>query len=129
MEKNELMMEVQDLARQAEQIEQHVQFLDQQAEELMKFKINLDNFEGKVGSKLISSFGKGVFMETELKSNILFVEVGSGILVKKDKNEVSSILDQQIKVLRQSRNYFGEQFQVYTAELQKKMNSLENEMQ
>jgi len=129
MNQQEAMMDVQEIARQAEQIEQHCGFLDQQAEELEKFKLNLDGFNGEIGSKMMSSFGKGVFIETELKSNNLLVEVGAGIIVRKDKEEVLGILAHQINSLKVSRAYFGEQFEILTSELQKKMSLLDNSMQ
>lgn len=129
MNKQELMMEVQEMARQTEQIEQHCEFLDQQINELAKFKDNLDKFDAKPKDSMLASLGKGVFMETELKSNSLFVEVGAGVLVRKTPKEVSDILSGQIGSLRESRLYFGEQFDGFRRELEIKMRSLEREME
>ena len=128
MNQQEMMMEMQDMAKQAEQIEQHCQFLEQQAGELEKFKKNLDDFDPRIGGKLLSSFGKGVFMETELKADKLLVEVGAGVLVRKTPQEVSEILNVQIKALLESREYFRQQFDLYSMELQKKMSVLEKEL-
>lgn len=128
MNQQEMMMEVQEMAQQAERIEQHVGFLGQQIEELEKFKSNLNRFDAKPGNKMLASFGKGVFMESELKSDKLFVEVGAGILVRKEAGEVSSILEQQIQSIITSREYFKQQFDMYTNELQNRMNTIDTEM-
>lgn len=128
MENQELMEQTSEMAQQAEQLEQHCQFLDQQIVEMDSFKSNLEKMDFQPKSKMLSSLGKGVFLETSLDSKDLFVEVGAGIILKKSPEEVISVVKHQIQALKQSREYFGEQLASITQNLEAMMSDLDGRM-
>ncbi|MEK6926850.1 MAG: hypothetical protein AABX11_00305 [Nanoarchaeota archaeon] len=128
MENQELMQRTQEMAGHAEQLEQHCQFLDQQITEMENFHSNFENLDFQPKTKMLSSLGKGVFIETQLESNNIFVEVGAGVIIKKKPEEVSLVLEHQINALKQSREYFGEQLSLISTQLEKMMHDLDNRM-
>ncbi|MBI3334403.1 prefoldin subunit alpha [Candidatus Pacearchaeota archaeon] len=115
------------LHQQAEQFEQHLAFIDSQVSELEAFSKNLLVFKESNSPELLASLGKGIFTKTTLDSKELFVEVGAGIIVKKQPVEVLSIIDSQIINLRESRMLILEQLTEHTSKLQELMHLLEQQ--
>src|SRR3989338_8724242 len=78
-------------------------FLEREISELGKFSDNLDYLSSSQENTILSSLGKGVLMKTEIKDRKLFVDVGSGVLVRKESGVIKVILEGQIEKFKEAR--------------------------
>jgi len=99
----ELMIKASFLERQMREIENELEFVDREISELGKFSDNLDYLSSSQENTILSSLGKGVLMKTEIKDRKLFVDVGSGVLVRKESGEIKVILEGQIEKFKEAR--------------------------
>ncbi len=75
--------------------------LNSQTEELTRLKEDLISIKDVKDRKTLVPLGAGIFLESELKHpKELVMNVGSNILVKKDFNSSTKILDKQIEELK-----------------------------
>jgi len=100
----ELMFELEELNRQSKDNEERLRIVEQQILELKSFENNLEELENNENNEILASLGKGVFIKADLKEENLFVEVGSGILVKKSLGNSKKIAEQQTKKLIEMKN-------------------------
>jgi len=100
----ELMFELEGLNRQSKDNEERLKIVEQQILELKSFENNLGELENNKNKEVLASLGKGVFIKADLKEEDLFVEVGSGILVKKSLGDSKKIAEQQTKKLLEMKN-------------------------
>jgi prefoldin alpha subunit len=100
----ELMMELEELNRHSKDNEERLKIVEQQILELKSFESNLGELESNKNKEVLASLGKGVFIKADLKEEDLFVEVGSGILVKKSLGDSKKIAEHQIKKLLEMKN-------------------------
>lgn len=99
-----LLERVQTLHQESESLEERMTFVDKQVEELTDFLGHLRVLELSKDSSFFSSLGKGVFVESQLRSKRLLIDVGTGVLVKKEIPEVQEIIRGQLEGLRVMRN-------------------------
>ena len=99
----ELIEQIQQLQQESEQAEERVLFIDRQAGELTEFLGHLSFLENTQEKEVISSLGKGLFIETSLKSKTLLVDVGASVLAKKTIPEVQATISSQLATLREMR--------------------------
>lgn len=102
-------------------------YLDAQINELMHFHMALGTLDSSSGKEILASLGKGVYAPSVLASNELFVEVGSGIVLKKMPAEVQEILEKQISNIRNSRILFEQELDKKIEELHRAMQELERQ--
>jgi prefoldin alpha subunit len=95
----ELMFELEGLNKQSQENEERLKIVEQQIAELQGFEKNLGELETNKNKEVLASLGKGVFIKADLREEDLFVEVGSGILVKKSLGDSKKIAEQQNKKL------------------------------
>ena len=100
----ELMFELEELNGQSKDNEERLKIVEQQILELKSFESNLGELESNKNNESLASLGKGVFIKADLKEEDLFVEVGSGILVKKSLGNSKKIAEQQTKKLVEMKN-------------------------
>ncbi len=100
----ELMMELEELNRHSKDNEERLKIVEQQILELKSFESNLGELESNKNKEVLASLGKGVFIKADLKEEDLFVEVGSGILVKKSLGDSKKIAEHQTKKLLEMKN-------------------------
>ena len=75
--------------------------LNSQTEELIRLKEDLISIKDVKDKKTLVPLGAGIFLESELKQlKEVVMNVGSNILVKKDFNSSTKILDKQIEELK-----------------------------
>jgi len=89
------------LHQQSQEIEQKAQFVESQISELEQFTLSLDEIINTKETSMISSLGKGVHLKTQLSSKDLLVEVGSGVVIKKTPEDTKSVIESQIKKLKE----------------------------
>jgi|TARA_B100000315_G_scaffold101489_1_gene93253 prefoldin alpha subunit len=95
----ELMFELEGLNKQSQENEERLKIVEQQIAELQGFEKNLGELETNKNKEVLASLGKGVFIKADLREEDLFVEVGSGILVKKSLGDSKKIAEQQNRKL------------------------------
>ncbi len=103
----EEMIELQMIQQEAEHIEERIQVINQQIQELIEVKRSLNEINLKnTPVKNLFNIGKGIFIESETVSKQVFVNIGAGVIVKRDIMEAILIIDNQIKKLNQGKDYF-----------------------
>ena len=117
---NELIEQTQELYEDSKNTEERLTFIDQQIQELQTFKYNLDKIKHNNEQEMLAALGKGVFVRSQMKEDRFFVDVGAGVLVKKDSAQVISIIDQQIMKLGEMR----QQTAAYFMELHRQLETL-----
>ena len=63
-------------------------------------------------NSIISSLGKGLYVKASLEEKNIFVEVGSGVLVKKTPEAAKKIIENQIKRLSEAKLKLLEKFEL-----------------
>lgn len=112
-----LFARVQELHQEATELEQRVQFIDEQQKELTVFIESLNTLPHAHSNEVLTSLGKGVFMKTIAKSNDLYVDVGAGVIIKRTPEQVlETIKDQQHK-LKTMREEFIESLDTIKEEM------------
>ena len=94
---NELILRLQEAHQQSKDIDEKYQIIEQQISELQKFELTLEELEKNESKEILASLGKEVFIKSDIKDDKLFVDVGSGILLKKSIAEAKKIIEEQSK--------------------------------
>lgn len=129
MVNQELLMKASQLHQQSEEFEQQLSFINQQIIELNEFSLTLENLIKTNESELLSSVGKGVYLKTNLISKELFVEVGSGIVVKKTPEQTLQVVKQQVLKFNEMKSQIQAQNELIVKELHSIMQNLERQEQ
>ena len=99
----ELMFQAQLLQEEAQKVDGQLETVNQQLGELTQFNASLSTFDSSDQKEMLSSLGKGIYAKTNLVSKELYIEVGSGVVVKKTPKQVSEVIEDQLKKLNQMR--------------------------
>ena len=111
MEPQALFMQASQIEQQSQQAQQHLQMIEEQIKELDDFKSHLDSIKNKKDTEMLAGLGKGVFVKTDLKSDQLYVNVGSGVVVQKTPDQAKTTIDSQIKQLQEARLHLTAQIE------------------
>lgn len=122
----ELVQQAAAYQQQAEETEQALNVVNEQLQELTKFREHLKFAQEMKGKEIIASVGNGVFIKAEAKEDEFFVNVGAGIVVKKKGSEIGEILDGQIKKFKEVKTQLHMQLDMFAGELQKMIHELEH---
>ena len=85
------------LEQQANQFGEQLNVINQQINELNSLKSNLSHLDKSKEKEIYSEFGKGIFIKAKLDSKDFLVDVGNKIYIPKNFNEISRIIEEQIK--------------------------------
>lgn len=107
-------------------IEERIGFIDKQVRELTEFLEHLSFIQETSETQLFSSLGKGLFLETSLRSKEIFVEAGAGVLIKKSLPEVQTIIRTQLESLSRMRSESQEQLTTLHGEFEQLVSKLES---
>lgn len=107
-------------------IEERITFIDKQVRELTEFLEHLGFIHGTPETHIFSSLGKGLFLETSLRSKDVFVEAGAGVLIKKSIPEVQTIIRTQLENLSRMRYESQEQLNMLHGEFEQLVSKLES---
>lgn len=122
----EMLREAGKLHQEIQQMEQHSSLIDDELISLEKLYLGLANFEtGK--EEVLASMGKGIFFPAKITGIEMFVEVGAGIVVKKNKEEVRKLIEKQIDRMRKSRIFLRQELETRFSALQEFMQELEKQ--
>jgi prefoldin alpha subunit len=122
----ELLFRASMIERQMQELQQNINFLESEINELNLFHKNISSFKNLNKTESFSSLGKGIHVKTTLSSKDLFVEVGSGVLVKKTAEETQEIIENQLKKMNETKNHFLQRFQDNHQELAKIVEEIES---
>ena len=89
---------------EAEALEERIGFIEQQIIELRDFEGGLGRLEETKNKEMIAGIGKGVFLKSTFEKKELFVDVGAGVIVKKDLGSVMKVIGEQIERLEALRD-------------------------
>lgn len=121
----ELLMKASLLERNSQELETHLQFINNQITELEAFNVNLVTLQDSSEKEILSSIGKGVYAKANLVDKDLFVEIGAGVIIKKTPQEIKSIIEGQVKTLEETKLRLMAQLEAYNESLQELMRDLE----
>jgi len=114
----ETLMKANFLQKEAQEMEQRLEMVEQQIQEYESFDLSLKELSKSNEKEILSSLGKGVHIPAQLKSKELFVEVGQGFLVKKKISEVLETIEEQTKRLNEARMQMRTRIEIYNSALQ-----------
>ena len=101
---SEVLINLDNTYREVKEIEESLNIIEQQLRELEEFKIGLKNIEENKNNEILASLGKGVFIKSEIKDKKLFVDVGSGIIIRKTPKATIETVEDQINKLSEIRS-------------------------
>lgn len=122
----ELIQTASALHQQSQELEEKVGFIQNQISELEDFTKSLNSIISTKETSMLSSLGKGVFVKTNLEEKKLFVEVGSGIVVRKTPEETKEVIQNQIKRLLQLKVQLSSQLDSLQSQLRIMIEQIEN---
>ena len=113
------------LERQSQETQNKIEFVNQQIAELMQFQDSLNYFNDSDQKQILASLGKGVYVKANLENKDLFVEVGSGVIVKKKSSDMNDIINDQIRKFTEVRTHLIAEFESYNKSLQSLVKEIE----
>lgn len=119
----EIAFEASQLHQQSQELENNLEVVSEQITELSEFSNLLDSLISKP-KDILSPIGKGVYLPCTPKDNKLFVEVGSGIVVKKTPEETKSVVSNQLERLKQAQGLMSNQLDFNTQRLKEIISNL-----
>lgn len=128
MENNEssgLIVQATILQQQSEETEQNLSFINEQLSELQEFSKQIKFLSESRNNEIFSSIGRGVYAKSSLSDNNLFVNAGSGVLVKKTREETKNIIDSQIEKLNEARIQLMSQMEMFNLQLHEMVEKIE----
>ncbi|MDO8459716.1 MAG: prefoldin subunit alpha [Nanoarchaeota archaeon] len=122
----EMIARASELQQKSEEAEKNLQIINEQMSEMENFKGGLSAFKGAEGKEVLASIGRGVYIKTNIKDTNLFVEVGSGIVLKKKPEEVKNIIAEQLEKFSEAKLQLLKQLESYAKELDVMMRRLQD---
>jgi prefoldin alpha subunit len=124
-----LLQEAAQLEQYTRELEEHDAYLQKQIAELEQFKAAMETFVASGEKRLLAPLGKGVYCKADIAEQKLFVEVGSGILVRKTPDALLAVVDEQLQTLGSSQIQLSTQITLCAEKLQGMMAVLEKQHQ
>ena len=103
MANEEYMMQLSMIQEEARKLEEQLNIINQQVKEFDLLKESLTNIEKVKSEKVLTSLGKGVFVESKIESKELLVNIGNNVVLKRSTKETKDIIDKQIGELEKIR--------------------------
>jgi len=110
--------------------EQHIKQLSQQLQAVEKNIVDLNSLffdldEIKKGKEILAQVGNGIFVNANILSDELTVNVGGKNFVKKNISGTKKLIEEQVKKLKDVKQELEENFEKVSEELQEVMNEVE----
>ncbi|NCN98851.1 prefoldin subunit alpha [Candidatus Pacearchaeota archaeon CG10_big_fil_rev_8_21_14_0_10_35_219] len=122
-----MIMELQEKYSISNQLEEQFNLISQQVNELEDFGVHLSELDSSNENEILASLGKGVYIPSTIKEKELYVNVGSGIFVKKKPGEAKKVVEGQLKELAKAREELAERIEGLNEEMRELMQKLETE--
>jgi prefoldin alpha subunit len=101
----ELIYKASEIQNQIKEHEQQLEFIDSQIKDLDEFTNSLNGLINSDEKEVLSLIGKGVYIKTNLVEKELFVEVGSGIVLRKSPEEAVKVISNQLDKFRDVKRH------------------------
>jgi prefoldin alpha subunit len=89
-------MEINMLENRLKQLEQSLNFVDQQIMEQQMIQMDLDELKkAKKGNEMLFPLGKNVFVKGKLENHEVLVNIGGNIVVKQDEDKAKGAVERQ----------------------------------
>jgi len=120
------------LSQESENIEKHLEAIDEQSKELENIKSSLENIKENNTKEILTNLGKGIFVKAELKNKELFINVGGNVILKKNPNEGIEIIEAELNKMSDGRKNLILRFEEIREEIERSIaelqaNSCDNE--
>ena len=124
-ESQELMLKASLIERHLNEMGERMNYISQQLSELEDFNSDMKFMKDTKGKEVFSALGRGIYVKSPSKDNSLFVNVGSGVVVKKTPEETVKIIETQIKGFHEAKNSLMTQMEIYKSMMNQTIASLE----
>lgn len=125
----ELLLRASFLEQQSKELHENLELLDSQIQELSDFSLSLDFLINSDKKEVLSNLGKGVYLSTNISDKKLFVQVGSGIVVRKTPEDTKKIIESQLLRLQEARFQLISQIEIYNSSLRETISNIEKSME
>ena len=122
----ELIMRASFLEKQAQETQGSLEFVERQISELEEFDSDIKSFSKSSGKEMLASVGKGIYVKADLADKDLFVNVGSGVIVKKTPEETEKIVEDQLRKLKEAKTQLTAQLEANNMALMKLITEIES---
>lgn len=113
------------IERHMQELAEKIEYVSQQLEELEEFNKNIKFIKGSKGKETFASLGRGIYIKSSSVENNLFVNVGSGVVLKKTPEDTAKIIEAQIKSFYEGKNSLMAQIEVYKSLMNQTLASLD----
>lgn len=121
----ETLMKASFLEKESNKLGEQLEMIENQIQELEQFSINLASFSKNQGKDILATLGKGVHTKAQIQNKDLYVEVGSGIVVKKTPEQIKKVIEGQVKRLKEAKLQIQTRMDIYSTALQELVHQIE----
>ena len=125
----ELIWQASLLQKESQELENNLDFVSRELSELEQFKENIRYLDDSNNKEIIANLGKGIHVKASLQDKKLFVEVGSGVVVKKTPEETLQVIELQIKNLQEAKFQLIHQLEHYNDAFARILQEIEKQRQ
>ena len=125
MDKQEVLMRAQSIQQEYQQVNENLNYISNQIDELETFKESLSTFIKSESNEMLASIGRGVYAKSELKEKKLFVEIGAGIIIRKNPEQVKDIIESQVSKLKSIKANLRGRIEVLNSEMMSLVNAIQ----
>jgi prefoldin alpha subunit len=122
----ELMLKASFIEKQSNELSDNIEYLNRQIGEMNEFAKDIKFLSDAKSNEAFSSLGKGIFMKTLFQEKDLFVEIGSGIVVRKTAEETRKIIEDKIRELFNLKTRLVAQLELYDNLLRQTIDGIGN---
>ena len=125
MDKQEVLMRAQSIQQEYQQVNENLNYISNQIDELETFKESLSTLIKSESNEMLASIGRGVYAKSELKEKKLFVEIGAGIIIRKNPEQVKDIIESQVSKLKSIKANLRGRIEVLNSEMMSLVNAIQ----
>ena len=120
MAQEELLIKLSLMEQQSEEAKKQIEQVEEQIKDLEALKLSLEKLgHGKEKDKeMLANLGRGIFLNTKINDNKVFVNVGSKILVRRSFPEAAEIINKQISELQEIKHQIMHNIDAINSNLQ-----------
>lgn len=100
----EQLIKLQVIGQEVEQLNSHVQTIEQNISEMTELKESIEEIGKKENQEILINIGKKIFIPVKVMNNNLIVDIGNKNLIKKSAPETRKIIEYQIEKLNETKD-------------------------
>lgn len=125
----EIYLQATQLEAQLQEMQENNEAIEKQIEELEQLLQAISSISEQEDKLMLSPLGSGIYVKTEIKEDSFFINVGSGVFVKKSKQKAKETLEKQIGKLSELRFALLSQIEIIKSNLSTILEKFEKENQ